>query len=110
MNAAVNGSPVPGWMRYAACAQIGDAVLPWTTDTHRLPTVLVEMMREVCDACPVRLACDAYATTEGVTGGFWAGMDRACETDEHARRGLHPGETVQLVLPFALAEPWGGAA
>lgn len=104
MNAAATGSPVPGWMRYASCAQTADAVLPWTADTDRLPHVLVEMMREVCGDCPVRLACDAYATTHGVTGGFWAGRDRAVKVD--AVR--HPAETVQLVLPLDLPE--GGAA
>lgn len=107
MNPPASEQPLPGWMRYASCAQIADAVLPWTTDTDRLPPVLVEMMRDVCDSCPVQLACAAYATTEGVTGGFWAGHDRALEVDQSPS---HPSETVQLVLPLDLPEPWGGAA
>ncbi|MER7557139.1 WhiB family transcriptional regulator [Nocardioides sp. NPDC126508] len=67
----------PAWMNHAACTRPETRGLPWTTDTVEAPMVLVELMRETCDGCPVRLACDAYARTSKATGGWWAGVDRA---------------------------------
>ena len=65
----------PAWMEHAACATREARGLPWTTDEIETPSVLVDLMRETCEACPVRLACAAYART--ATGGWWAGVDRA---------------------------------
>ena len=67
----------PAWMEHAACATREARGLPWTTDAIETPTVLVDLMKETCDGCPVRLACAAYART--ATGGWWAGVDRAPE-------------------------------
>ena len=67
----------PAWMEHAACATREARGLPWTTDEIETPSVLVDLMRETCEACPVRLACAAYART--ATGGWWAGVDRAPE-------------------------------
>lgn len=67
----------PAWMDHAACATRETRGLPWTTDAIETPAVLVELMQETCAACPVRLACAAYART--ATGGWWAGVDRAPE-------------------------------
>lgn len=82
------------WMPAAACLARAD--LPWTTDTDRLTAAAVRAMTRVCDRCPVRNPCAAYATTEGVTGGFWAGRDR----DVLALRRLSSaGIPVQPALP-----------
>lgn len=71
-------SAAPAWMTRAACARVPG--LPWTTDEHAVPYVLVDEMRAVCGSCPVRLACSSHAA-EGVTGGWWAGIDRDPDND-----------------------------
>jgi len=62
-----------GWMASGSCVTTAPG-LPWTTDIDDLPTVVVDVMRATCAACPVRALCDLYA--EDVEGGFWAGRDR----------------------------------
>ena len=62
-------------MRHGSCVTCPG--LPWTSDTADVPTVLVEEMTATCDSCPVRLACAAYVYSAHITGGFWAGADRA---------------------------------
>jgi hypothetical protein len=65
------------WWADAACAALPG--LPWTTDTDdllRVPQVVVDTMLDTCAACPVRAACEQYATEAVVTGGWWAGVDR----------------------------------
>lgn len=69
-----------GCLTGAAC--VSAPGLPWTTDTDEVPDVVVDQMRDVCMACPVRAWCDAQATYLDVTGGFWAGRDRDPELPE----------------------------
>jgi Transcription factor WhiB len=64
-----------GWMRHGSC--VASPGLPWTRGTAEVPSVLVEEMTATCDSCPVRLACVAYVYSARITGGFWAGADRA---------------------------------
>jgi hypothetical protein len=99
----------PDWMSDAACARIPH--LPWTTDTHRAPDVLVDIMREVCAACPVAAACAAYVDTASITGGWWAGEDRDPEAIWHriewvpvlGRKGRLLAEQAALPLDLAVA-------
>ena len=99
----------PAWMSHAACARFPD--LPWTADTGTAPDVLVDIMREVCDQCPVRLACAAYVEAERITGGWWAGEDRDPEAIWHniewvpvvGRKGRLLGEQAALPLDLAVA-------
>lgn len=65
----------PQWMTDAACATRESRDLPWTTDTALLPPVVVEIMKDTCDDCVVRSACNSYAFKR-VSGGMWAGIDR----------------------------------
>lgn len=65
------------WMADGACTTREARALPWTTDTIELPTVIVDLMRATCDGCAVRSACNSYALAERVSGGMWAGSDRA---------------------------------
>lgn len=80
--------PPSAWMADAAC--LGVPGLPWTTDTHDRtgPAVLGQIMAETCAACPVRTECAAYANANAndITGGFWAGRDRALPPKPRARR------------------------
>jgi hypothetical protein len=62
------------WMRHGSC--LAAPGLPWTSDAHKVPSVLAEEMTEICGSCPVRLACTAYVCNRPITGGFWAGADR----------------------------------
>jgi hypothetical protein len=64
-----------GWMASGACVTTAPG-LPWTTDTDELPTVVVDLMKATCAACPVRALCDLYVVAAEVEGGFWAGRDR----------------------------------
>ncbi|MDN5893285.1 MAG: WhiB family transcriptional regulator [Nocardioides sp.] len=71
-------NPATAWMTNAACAAHPD--LPWTTDTdelRRVPEVVVSLMLDTCETCPVRAECDAYAVEQEMTGGWWAGVDRS---------------------------------
>ena len=68
--------PPRAWMDHAACATPAHRELPWLDDTDALPPVLVDLMADVCNRCPVLDACAAYAAATAVTGGFWAGSDR----------------------------------
>lgn len=99
------------WMRHAACVGSGPGSgLPWTTDTTELPVVIGELMAATCAACPVRLACAAYADQAGITGGFWAGRDRSL--DQRTNRPTRPpersggGDKVggQIALPLDLPD------
>ena len=70
-----------GWMRHGSC--LATPGLPWTSDAADVPTVLVEEMTATCGSCPVRLACTAYVRSAHITGGFWAGADRAPALPPH---------------------------
>lgn len=70
------GSASLAWASHGLCASSLARGLPWTTDTHLLPTVLIDVMADTCAACPVQAACADYAATQAVMGGFWAGSDR----------------------------------
>jgi hypothetical protein len=59
------------WMAWAACRAFPQ--LPWTVDGSEVHHLHKHAMSAVCAACPVRRACHGYATSQGVTGGFWAG-------------------------------------
>jgi hypothetical protein len=59
------------WMARASC--VGHTALPWTENLSRVPEVLVDIMRDLCDACPVRAECAAYAVEVEITAGWWAG-------------------------------------
>lgn len=67
----------PTWMADAACTTREAQGLPWTTDTIEVPEVIVDLMRSTCESCAVRSACNSYALKERVSGGMWAGSDRA---------------------------------
>lgn len=91
------GSPggTPGWMTRAACTLAPG--LPWTTDTDLVPSVLVEVMADVCRTCPVRITCAAHVEAEHIDGGFWAGADRALVDPDGSEVDALAG---QLVLPL----------
>lgn len=107
------------WMRHAACLNTGPedgpgAGLPWTTDTIELPVVIGELMAATCAACPVRLACAAYADQAGITGGFWAGHDRSLDqrTNRPPRRADRSGNRnvgEQIALPLFASDVDGAA-
>lgn len=108
---ALHGEGLPEWMSNGACATPEHRGLPWTTDTDALPDVVIDMMREVCATCPVRLACAGYAMSQAVTGGWWAGTDRDPAVDVMAKFAEDVqlvGDTVQQLLPFDM--PAKGAA
>jgi hypothetical protein len=64
-------------MTNAACTTDDARGLPWTTDSIEVPEVIVDLMRSTCDSCAVRSACNSYVLEERVSGGMWAGSDRA---------------------------------
>lgn len=79
------------WMEHAACVQRPG--LAWIDDLQHVPDVVLDEMRAVCAACPVVEACSTYVEGEDVTGGFWAGQDRALVEREQLCWGS------QLALP-----------
>jgi len=53
----------------------------------------VDAAREVCTACPARLACLAYALKTRPETGVWAGLDAdAGELDYLTRAAARPGD------------------
>jgi WhiB family redox-sensing transcriptional regulator len=61
----------PGWQRRAACRGTGTD-LWFATDTEAL-----EGARAICEPCPVRQVCLAYALASPELVGIWAGTDEA---------------------------------
>ena len=85
----------PAWMADAACTTRGAQGLPWTTDTIEVPEVIIDLMRSTCDSCAVRSACNSYALAERVSGGMWAGSDRAAQ----------PVDLLDLIDAIPMAAP-----
>lgn len=69
------GSGRPGlrWMRRAACADTPQLAWIGPKRGHTIPPAELERMAGICDTCPVRAACAAFADETGATAGFWAG-------------------------------------
>lgn len=63
------------WTADAACASRTE--LPWLMDRADIDDWDKLRMRTVCDTCPVLLDCLAAVDDLDVTGGWWAGHDRA---------------------------------
>jgi len=66
----------PEWQRKAACR--GKGCDPWFATTREAE----EAARAVCEPCPVRRECLAYALGDRTLVGIWAG------TDERERRRM----------------------
>jgi hypothetical protein len=62
------------WMQDAACTT--EPELPWISEPEDVRLGEEAAMAVVCEACPVRAACDRYADLADITGGFWAGHHR----------------------------------
>lgn len=78
------------WMDRGACLTRPD--LPWTQDTFTLPPFVADdvvvRMVEVCSSCLVLASCGEMAS--GMTGGFWAGRDRAVKPKVKRGRWVQP--------------------
>ena len=66
----------PSWQRRAACR--GKGCDPWFATTREAE----DAARAVCEPCPVRRECLAYALASPELVGIWAG------TDERERRRM----------------------
>jgi hypothetical protein len=60
------------WMAHGVCVE--HPSLPWTEPLNHVPNVLVDVMADLCERCPVRAQCATYAVQTEVTAGWWAGM------------------------------------
>jgi WhiB family transcriptional regulator, redox-sensing transcriptional regulator len=80
---------VTGWRARAACAGQQDLFF----DGRREAAA-----RAVCDACPVRAECAAFALASGPEFGLWSGMSQA---ELRARRPKNPGRSpvIQVSRP-----------
>ncbi len=61
----------PAWQRRAACR--GKGTDPWFPTTREAE----DIARAVCEPCPVRRDCLAYALGDRELVGIWAGTDAA---------------------------------
>lgn len=77
------------WMARGAC--VGHTALPWTQPLGRVPRMLIDIMADLCDGCPVRDQCAAYAVEAEITVGWWAGRSLNRFTHNHppTREDLH---------------------
>ena len=62
------------WRALALCAAFPN--LPWIADPSARSSAAVCAMTAVCQACPVRVDCEAVVEACGVSSGFWAGRER----------------------------------
>jgi hypothetical protein len=61
------------WMRDSWCTEAPG--LPWT-DNFRVPTYSSDLMRYLCQQCPVCVECTVFTRDAEVSAGFWAGSTR----------------------------------
>lgn len=61
------------WMRDALCTEAPG--LPWT-EHHRVPAYSSDLMRYLCQHCPVNIECTVFTRDAEVSAGFWAGASR----------------------------------
>lgn len=61
------------WMIRSLCTEA--PALPWTED-HRVPTLESDLMRFLCQECPVSLQCTVFTRDAQINAGFWAGASR----------------------------------
>lgn len=66
------------WMRHAACASHDPEL--WFPDEHGGPNRGRRAI-EICNTCPVTVACAAYAIKLGMRTGIWAGVRLGKEKD-----------------------------
>ena len=64
--------PDESWRDSAACSGTGSSLFFPISDDEQDPQV--EAAKKVCEACPVREACLAYALSTNQTEGVWGGM------------------------------------
>lgn len=98
--------PVPrdlasgGWKEYGTCRQT-DAEL-WFAETSRR---LHARAASICDDCPVRRSCLAWALVFDEPFGIWGGLN---PTERRPlRRRLAAGSSLAVVVDDALARPSG---
>lgn len=104
--AAVRPVAVPAWNQLQAalavsapaCADdaryIADALTP--ADKNELA--------EICAACPILIACAAYAATEQPDGGFWPGQQLTITRRGAIWRG-HDGAPARAITSRKTANP-----
>ena len=81
---------IPEWHRTAACRFVSPALF-FSPDGERCAekTAREAHAKAVCDGCPVRLACLAYALSVPIKHGTWGGLsetDRASALRRERRR------------------------
>ena len=66
---------IPEWHRTAACRFVSPALF-FSPDGERDPAKAAREAhaKAVCDGCPVRLACLAYALSVPIKHGTWGGL------------------------------------
>ncbi|NNJ04185.1 WhiB family transcriptional regulator [Streptomyces sp. PKU-MA01144] len=80
---AAAGATTPDWHEHALCRQRDPNLFHPTTGESSNPA------KQVCTACPVRMACLEHAIAHGesgVWGGTTAGQRRAIRRAREARR------------------------
>lgn len=106
MKARPNRVPLPelstqGWRDRAECRTA--SYLPWTANARPEPHE-IEMMRTVCEDCPVLVKCTEQVLSEPEQGGFWAGVWlpwKTSRSDEEARG--FPRKRARAILRNRLA-------
>ena len=71
-----------GWMKDAACKGLPTE---WFFIDRAGSAADLEIVRRVCDRCPVREQCLEYAVRNGIVHGFWGGLSVKARR-KHARR------------------------
>lgn len=74
----------PGWMAKGLCVTEAYPDL-WFPDTPGRTTDEVKQAVRICDRCPVRAECLAYAERHG-EGGIWGGLTEQQRAERAGRR------------------------
>jgi WhiB family redox-sensing transcriptional regulator len=78
------GYPNDDWMRQAACLPVDPEIFfptpksesgIWGGESSAERRKAVKAAQVICEPCPVKAECFAYAHRIGATSGIWAGID-----------------------------------
>lgn len=68
-----SAAPSDAWMRDALCRQV-DSALFFPEGRGGSVVMQTEQAKQVCNLCPVKAACLAWALDTGQSSGVWGGM------------------------------------
>lgn len=82
------------WMREAACRNVPDPDVFFPRGAKAQRNKVPATAKMLCQACPVRKECLAYAIAHGVGTGIWGGLS---SRDRRRRFSVRDRERIRIV-------------